>query len=157
MNEFVATSGHSSYIHWSAGLDQLIHYSLVLVQGGTYPQIVVLLIDRVVCRERKEGCHSLEPFEFVRELIFNEDTALWRTEVGSTLMVMLIVERLVDDPNPRSLIHAHSYHARDVMKMAFSETFGTVQRVNPYDHLIFEELVWELIEIPISLCRDTAI
>ena len=54
-------------------------------------------------------------------------------------------------------VYTDAYHARDMMKMTFSKTFGSIERVNPNDHLIFIELVWEFEEVPVWFCSHLAI
>lgn len=68
-------------------------------------------------------------------------------------MVVLIVERLVNDSDSRPLVEGYSDHACDVVKMPLSESFGPVQGINPNDHVILVELVREFIEVPVSCSR----
>jgi hypothetical protein len=57
----------------------------------------------------------------------------------------------MNDSNSWSHIHCNTYHTCNMMQMAFSKAFGSVQWINPDDHVFFIELIWKLIEVPISV------
>ena len=85
------------------------------------------------------------------ELVLDEDTALWGSEVGATLTHLLPVEGLVDNSNAGSSINRDSNHTRNVIQMTFSETFRSIKRINPDDHFFLEKLAWELEEVVVCL------
>jgi hypothetical protein len=43
------------------------------------------------------------------------------------------------------------------MQMTLCETLGSIQRINPDDHLLLVEFVWEFKEIPVALSGDLPI
>lgn len=57
----------------------------------------------------------------------------------------------MNDSDSGSAIDGNADHACDVVQMAFGEAFCAVERVDPDDHVFFEEFVWELVEVEVGL------
>ena len=63
----------------------------------------------------------------------------------------------MDDTDAGPSIDSHTYHACDMIQVAFGESFCAIKRIYPYDHLLFEKLVRELVVVVVSLGRCHAV
>ena len=63
----------------------------------------------------------------------------------------------MDDTYAGPSIYSHTYHARDMIQVAFGESLRAVKRIDPDDHLLFEKLVRELIVVVVSFGRCHAV
>ena len=63
----------------------------------------------------------------------------------------------MDDTDAGPSVYSHTYHACDMIQVAFGETFCAIKRIYPYDHLLFEKLVRELVVVVVSLGRCHAV
>ena len=127
--------------------EDLIHTVLIFIHRANCPHVVVFRRDAVLSWEGAQRCNSLQSHELLRELVLDEDATLWRAEVGAALSQRLAVEGLMNDADSWSTIDSNSDHACDVIQMALGEALGAIERVNPDDHLLLEELVGELIVV----------
>ena len=93
----------------------------------------------------------MQSLQLVGELVFQENAALWSAKVCATLSVERVIEGLMYNTYSWPHVHAHSNHTSDVMKMSLSKALGAIERINPYHHLIFVELIRELEEVPVRL------
>lgn len=137
--------------------ENIIHAFLICVHGTDSPHIVVIGGNAVFSWKWCQGCHTLQTPQLLRELVFDKNSALWRTKIRSTLAQLLTVEGLMNNTDARTSIDRNSNHARNVIQMTLGEAFGSVKWVNPDDHLLFEEFVGELIVVVVSLWRCHAV
>lgn len=72
-------------------------------------------------------------------------------------MKKLIIKRFVNKPNSRSHVNCNTNHVCNVMHMSLGETFCSIERINPDDHLILKEFIWKFIEIPVCICWSLSI
>lgn len=91
----------------------------------------------------------MQSFQFVWELILDEYAAFRSAKVRAALSIEGVVEGLMYNSYSWPHVYTDAYHARDMMKMSLSKALGSIERVNPNDHLIFVELVGEFEEVPV--------
>ena len=65
----------------------------------------------------------------------------------------MLVEWLVNDSDSRAPIDGNTDHACYVVEMTFCESFSSIERINPNDHVIFKKFVRELVEVVVGLLR----
>jgi hypothetical protein len=99
----------------------------------------------------------MQSFQLVGELVFQEYATLRSAKVCSTLSVERVIEGLMYYTYSWPHVHTHSNHTSDVMKMSLSKALGAIERINPYHHLIFVELIREFEEVPVRLGSHLAI
>ena len=138
-------------------VEDFVHAVLILVHAANNPHVVVVRRYAVLSWEWYQRSNSLKTAQLPWELVFDKYTALWRTEVSTTLSKLLAVERLVDYTDAWSAIYRNTNHARHVVQVALCEAFGSIKGINPDDHLIFEELIGELIVVVVGLRRCHAV
>ena len=138
-------------------LEDLVHTVLVLIHGANSPHIVIFGRYAIFCREWTEGSHSLQSHQLLWKLVFDENTTLRSSEVGSPLSQRLTIKRLVNYANPRSAVYCHANHARYMIQMAFCKAFRSIKWVNPNDHLFLKKLVRELIVVVVGLWSRHAV
>ena len=63
----------------------------------------------------------------------------------------------MNDADSRSHVNRDSNHTSYMMQVPFSEAFSAVQGIDPYNHLLFIELVRKLKEIPIRFRGNLAV
>jgi hypothetical protein len=65
-------------------------------------------------------------------------------------MQRLVVEWLVDNTSSRPSIDSEPNHTGDVVQMAFDESLGTIEGVNPNDHVLLINFIGKFKKIPSS-------
>ena len=144
-------------MHHIKSFENIIHAFLICVHRTDSPHIVVIGGNAIFSWKWCQRCHTLQTPQLLWELIFDENSALWRTEISSTLAQLLTIEGLMNDTDARTSINCNSNHARNMIQMSLCEAFGSVKWVNPDNHLLFKKLVRKLIVVVISLWRCHAI
>jgi hypothetical protein len=82
----------------------------------------------------------------MREFIFYKNAAFRSAKIGSPKCITLIIKRLMNNSDPRSIVYGNTYHTSDMMKMAFGKSFSTIKRINPDNHIFFIKLIWKIIK-----------
>jgi hypothetical protein len=131
--------------------ENFIHRLLVTVHTSTNPQVIVVLANRVIGGERGHRGDLFELFEIARELVLHEDSALRGTEVGAALLETLLVEGFVDDTDSWTTANRNANECSDMVQVTFGEASGSIERINPDNHLIFKKLIRKFIVVEIGL------
>ncbi len=151
VHNFVTCTSNSGRVNHIQCLKDLVHAVLIFIHRANSPHIVVLSRNAVFCWEGAQRSHSLQTAQLFWELVFDKYATLWRAEVGPPLTKLLAIKGFMNDANARSAVDSNSNHTGDMVQMTFSETFCAIKWINPDNHILFKELIRELVVIVVSL------
>mmetsp|Transcript_39638 Transcript_39638/g.51945 ORF Transcript_39638/g.51945 Transcript_39638/m.51945 type:complete len:333 (-) Transcript_39638:8-1006(-) len=157
VHNFVASTRHSRRVHHAQCIKYLIHTRLVFVHRAHHPHVVVMRRDAVLGRERNHRGHALQAPQLLWELVLNKNAALGGAKVCSALSELLSVERFVNNADSGASVDRDTDHTRNVVQVALCEALGAVERVDPDDHLFFEELIGKLVVVVVGFRRGHAV
>lgn len=154
MHELVSRTCYTRHINRSACVNDLIHTVLILVEWGTYPETVVMVINNVLIWKGHQRGYSLQTFKFFRELIFDKEATFGSAEICAALLIESVVEGFMNYSNAGSHIETHSNHTRDMVQVALSKTLCPVKRVDPDNHFLLVKFIRKFEEVPIWFCSN---
>lgn len=130
-------------------IENSIHALLVFVHRSADPEVVVVFNDAIFSREWGQRRKLRQTLHLAWEYVLNENAALRCAKVSPPLSERLFVKEFMNDSDARSAFNADTDHARNVVQVPLGEALCSVERVDPYYHVVFIELIREL---HLSLC-----
>ena len=85
VDNLVSSAGHSRDMYHIKRIKYLIHALLILIHRSDCPHVVVFARDAIFGWEGRQRRNSLQPSQLLWKLVFDENTALGRAEVGPSL------------------------------------------------------------------------
>ena len=84
-------------------------------------------------------------------------SAFGRTKISTSHLQIFKVKWLMDYTDSGSSANANTNKGGNVGHVTFSETFGTVEWIDPDFHLIFVKFIWKFIIVEISFRRHNPV
>jgi len=144
VDRLVACAGHARDVFGLQRVENSIHALLIFVHRTADPKVVMVFYDAVFRRKRWQRRELRQSLHLSWEYVLDEDSALWGAEISPSLSKRLLVKKFMNDSDARSTFYADTDHARDVVQVPLSEALCSVERIYPYYHVVFIELIRKL-------------